>query len=238
MLAASLAPSPTEPKGWGAIAGTLWAVLLFVGPQLVMVPVVPLLAALSISSNAKVFALHALVQLVTVIALLAVVNGYGLKPAAIGIGRIKAKHIAWALGALPVYFVLATVVMSLASALLPAELINQKQELGFTPGGTPLELSLIFVALVLVTPFAEEALFRGFLLRGFRRFGPVLASAVVSLLFAAAHFQINIGIDVFVLSLVLCYIRLKTDSLWPAVLVHSLKNFIAFYVLFILGVGV
>jgi membrane protease YdiL (CAAX protease family) len=61
-------------------------------------------------------------------------------------------------------------------------------------------------------------------------------------LFAVAHLQFGSGapllwiaaIDTFVLSLFLIYLKDKTDSLWAPILLHMLKNFIAFMALFVL----
>jgi membrane protease YdiL (CAAX protease family) len=64
-------------------------------------------------------------------------------------------------------------------------------------------------------------------------------------LFAAAHLQIGSGapllwtaaIDTFILSLVLCYLRYKTGSLWPGIFLHMLKNLLAFLVIFVFHKG-
>ena len=42
------------------------------------------------------------------------------------------------------------------------------------------------------------------------------------------------ALDTFTLSMVLCYLRQETDSLWPGILLHALKNCIAFITLFVL----
>jgi membrane protease YdiL (CAAX protease family) len=226
-----------QNKGWGAISGTIWALVAFIGPQFVIAPLLPLLAGLAISDNAKTFTLHASVELVTLFVLFLIIHRYGLRLSDIGLGKWKLSYLGWALLGLPVYFTFSSVVVSLAGLLLPTHLVEEQQQLGFTAGGTPFELSLIFIALVVVTPLVEETIFRGFLLRGYRKLGMVVATLLVSGLFALAHMQVNVGIDVFVLSLVLCYVRLKTDSLWPAILIHAFKNFIAFYLLFIMGLS-
>jgi hypothetical protein len=167
--------------------------------------------------------------------LIFIIHRYGLKVADIGLNTWKLSYLGWGLLGLPVYFAFTSVLLSLAGMILPPEIMNEQQQLGFKAGGSPLDLLLIFVALVLVTPLVEEVIFRGFLWRAYRRFGAVIAMLLVSGLFAVAHMQVNVGIDVFVLSLILCYVRLKTNSLWPAIIIHALKNFIAFYLLFIMG---
>jgi len=120
---------------------------------------------------------------------------------------------------------------------------SQKQELGFDHVSGTLNLLLTFVSLVVLPPLAEETVFRGFLFTGLRRrLKPVGAALITSALFATAHLQFGTGkpllwvaaLDTFTLSLVLCYLRHKTDSLWPGILVHALKNSVAFISLFLL----
>jgi membrane protease YdiL (CAAX protease family) len=55
-----------------------------------------------------------------------------------------------------------------------------------------------------------------------------------SAIFGFAHGQWNVGVDTFALSLALCYLAYKTNSLWPSVLLHSLKNLIAFILVFVI----
>ena len=91
------------------------------------------------------------------------------------------------------------------------------------------------VALVIVTPIFEETVFRGFLFKGLRRRLPFWAAAsVVSVMFAFAHGQWNVALDTFVLSLILCFLVEKNNSLIPSILLHELKNEVAFTALFIL----
>jgi len=92
-------------------------------------------------------------------------------------------------------------------------------------------------------PLAEETLFRGFLYTGLRkRWSFVWTTAMVSLLFASLHlFEGSggllwiAGIDTFLLSLVLCYLREKTGNLWAGIIIHILKNGLAFIFLYVLA---
>jgi len=77
-------------------------------------------------------------------------------------------------------------------------------------------------------------LFRGYLLSKLRRHVATwIAILITSLLFGLVHFAWNVGIDTFALGIVLCLVTIWTKSLWPAILIHMLKNGIAFYFLFI-----
>jgi len=95
-------------------------------------------------------------------------------------------------------------------------------------------LVLAFIGLVVLPPIAEEMLFRGFLYRGLaKRLPKILSALITSGLFALLHFQWNVSLDVFVLSLVLIALYEKTKNLWVCVGLHAIKNGIAFLALFV-----
>ena len=85
-----------------------------------------------------------------------------------------------------------------------------------------------------MAPISEDILFRGYLFGKLRKYAPLWLSVLLtSLLFVLVHFQLNVSIDVFALSIVLCLLRVYTKSLWASILLHALKNAIAYYFLFI-----
>jgi membrane protease YdiL (CAAX protease family) len=148
-----------------------------------------------------------------------------------------------ALSGFAAYFVAYLVLLGIATHLFPSINVNQKQELGFQDVTTDGSLILTFLSLVVLPPIVEETVFRGFVFSGLRtKLKPVVAALITSALFASAHLQFGSGqpllwvaaIDTFTLSLVLCYLRFKTDSLWPGIMLHALKNGIAFTTLFLL----
>ncbi len=163
----------------------------------------------------------------------------------IGWGRFDPMAILYALGGFAVYFIGYTAVLAIVSALIPALNTSQKQDLGFNniTGGT--NLLLTFVSLVVLPPIVEEMVFRGFILTSLLgRMKTIFAVLITSALFATAHLEFGSGqpllwvaaIDTFVLSLVLCYLRLKTNNLWASVFLHALKNGLAFVVVYVLAV--
>jgi len=156
----------------------------------------------------------------------------------LGIHRlISWLDIGLSLSGTVVYFIAAALVTWLVSIYIPSVDLGQPQSTGIVaPRG--IELALTFVLLVVVGPFVEELVFRGYLYGKLRAYGvPFLISAlVVSVLFAAAHLQWNVAINVFVLSLVMCVAREVSGSIWPSILMHVIKNGIAFYLLFVLQV--
>ncbi len=149
------------------------------------------------------------------------------------------RLISWTdIGLSPVFFIaymlVVAVVLQMVISLFPAFPVDQVQDVGFKAFGSQMDNILAFITLVVMAPLAEEVLFRGYLYGKLKTYVPAVAAAIVtSLLFALAHFQWNVGIDVFVLSLFLCGLRSLTGSIWAGVLVHIIKNGIAYYFLFV-----
>ena len=114
----------------------------------------------------------------------------------------------WAPIGMVVYLILTSIVMSLAEKVLTFVDYAEKQDTGFSTIASHPEYALAFISLVIIAPLAEEILFRGYLLGKLRTYAPVWVSILItSLLFGLVHFQWNVSIDVFVLSIVLCLLR-------------------------------
>jgi len=134
-----------------------------------------------------------------------------------------------------VYLIGATALTNLMN-LLPWFNPDQAQDVGFSYFVTTGDRILAMIALVLIAPVAEEIIMRGWLYGKLRqRLKVPLAMLLVSLLFGFLHGQWNVGVGVFVLSLVLCGLREITGTIWSGILLHMLTNGIAFYLLYIVG---
>ncbi len=148
--------------------------------------------------------------------------------------RIVPRDIVYVLAGYGVYFVASIVVVGLSAILLPGIDLDEKQNVGFENVQGGIELGLAFVVLVVLAPLVEEVVFRGFLFGRLRKKTNFFVSAfLTSLAFAVVHLQLNVGIDVFVLSIILCYLREKTGAIWASVCVHMMKNALAFAVIFL-----
>lgn len=149
------------------------------------------------------------------------------------------RLLSWTdIGLAPVMYIAYAVVIYLVlqaiTSWIPVFPVDQTQNIGFEAFGSRLDNTLAFVTLVIMAPIAEEVLFRGYLYGKLKNSVPAVVAAIAtSLLFALAHGQWNVGVDVFVLSLILCGLRSLTGSIWAGILVHMIKNAIAYYVLFI-----
>ena len=163
----------------------------------------------------------------------------------IGLVRPRWRDVLYVLLGFVGYYVLYFAIISISNILMPIDL-NQKQDIGFDQTHNSVgSLIIIAISLVVLPPIVEEIVFRGFLFRGLRRsFTPIIAALITSVLFAIphswqstdGHTLWNAAIDTFSLSLVLCYLRERTGTLWAGINVHALKNLIAFLALFIFHV--
>ena len=149
------------------------------------------------------------------------------------------RMVSWTdIGLAPVvyiaYMLVLVTVFATISSWIPSLPLDQVQDVGFDAFGSRTDNLLAFLTLVVLSPIAEETLFRGYLYGKLKTYVPVVVAAIVtSLLFALVHFQLNVGIDVFILSLFLCGLRSLTGSIWAGVLVHMIKNGVAYYILFV-----
>lgn len=111
-------------------------------------------------------------------------------------------------------------------ALDPSFNATQAQTTEFP--GTQFSL-LGLLGLVVIPPLIEESVFRGFMFPAFsKRHGVVVGAIATSVLFGFAHLQGNISVYTFVLSLLLCGLYLRTNSIIPGMAVHMLNNYVAY----------
>jgi membrane protease YdiL (CAAX protease family) len=161
--------------------------------------------------------------------------------ARIGLVKPRLKDIGYAVVAYGLYFVAYLVVIIIANALIPSLDVDQEQQVGFENAYNNIGLLMTFFSLVILPPITEEIIFRGFLFTSLRaKFRLRYAIVITSILFGIAHLQFGGGapllwvaaIDTFMLSCFLCYLRERTASLWPPILLHAIKNCVAFVLLF------
>lgn len=131
--------------------------------------------------------------------------------------------------------IIAALVIFLVSSLAPGFDADQAQDVGFSNLVFRYEYIVAFLTLVVIAPVVEEIFFRGYLYSRLKKYIPTwVAIIIVSALFGIAHGQINIGIMTFVMSVFLCLLRDLTGSLWPSIVMHMIRNGVAFVILFIL----
>lgn len=125
------------------------------------------------------------------------------------------------------------VLTATAMHFFPGFNADQAQDVGVNAIGTTTEMIVAIGLLIIVGPFIEELIFRGYL------YGTLLrckvpdwvAMVAVSGLFGIVHRQWNVGLIVFCLSMAACLARKYTGSIWAGVAMHIIKNGMAFYLL-------
>lgn len=81
---------------------------------------------------------------------------------------------------------------------------------------------------VVAAPVLEELLCRGIVLESLRaRRGVVTAWLGSSLFFGLIHLQPEMVVNAAVLGLIFAYLYIRTDSLWPCILLHAFNNALA-----------
>lgn len=129
-------------------------------------------------------------------------------------------------------------------SLFPWFNAEEVQSVGFNTYTAGLDRIIAFIVLVVIAPIFEEIIFRGWLYGRIRKMlsgkmaeiaGIILANFLVSLLFGIVHLQWNVGVNVFALSVVLCALREITGTIHAGIITHMIKNGVAFYLLYVLG---
>ena len=159
----------------------------------------------------------------------------------IGLKKPQWRDLTYVLLGYAAYFMAFSLVLIVVKQAIPSLNTNQQQQLGFD-NAKGLQLPFVFISLVILPPFVEELLVRGFLYSGLKKGMPIIwAVLITSAIFATAHLQAGSGaallwpaaLDTFVLSLTLIYLKEKTGSLAACIGLHMLKNFVAFLGLFV-----
>jgi membrane protease YdiL (CAAX protease family) len=107
-------------------------------------------------------------------------------------------------------------------------LLHASREQGLEPTGWQPNRAETFAAnaavITLLDPFTEELTFRGLGFAVLARFGSVAAVTGTALLFALAHGLIEGLAPLFVFGLGVGYLRLRTGSVYPGMLLHACFN--------------
>jgi membrane protease YdiL (CAAX protease family) len=95
-------------------------------------------------------------------------------------------------------------------------------------------VSLFYI--VILSPIANELLFRAIILRGLiKEYKPIYAIILSSVLFAIFHFSLLQIVVSFLLSLFIGFIYWQTRSVFLCILLHIINNGIAYFIILITG---
>jgi len=228
-----LAPAsqePREPPLWGAAE-----ILIVLGTWFF----VPFFVAIAISGlrsrgseHHSDFILNCVSQLVVAgVCLHLVIHRLGQPPETIGLAPAPLRHFGGTvllriLSLMPLGLVHAIWILFLHEAGLGVEeqdvvsLMRQK----FREGDPGYIAAAVFLAVVLA-PVVEEMVFRGLLFGWLReRCGTTAGAVLSSIAFAAVHASLTAVVALFLVALLLCALHVRTRSLYPCMLYHSLLN--------------
>lgn len=150
------------------------------------------------------------------------------RPAAVGIRTVGPRMIALAVG-LGIGVWLLSRVIIVVYVSLTGDHSDPQQDLTQFAGVA----AAFWVVLLggLVVPLGEELLFRGVAYGAMRRYGPVVATIVSSLVFAIAHGLNVVFLAVLVLAVLNAVLYERTRSIWPCFVTHASFNLCSFAVL-------
>ena len=255
-VAAAGASRPRLSVPWNIVLGLVFIAVVFYGAQIVSGLLLSVYASLRHfsgqqatdwlnSSTGAQFVFILIAEVLTVGAVYLFLRQYKRGWAAIGLKRPRWYHPLFGLGAIPLYYLLFTILAYAAALIFPSLNVTQKQELGFDHVVGQSQLVYTFISLVILPPIAEEIVFRGFIYTTLRKSLTIpIAALITSVLFGAGHLAeggssgpLYIGaLQTFSLSLVLIGLRELTGNLWAGIVLHASNNLIAFLYLFVLHV--
>jgi HAD superfamily hydrolase (TIGR01509 family) len=142
----------------------------------------------------------------------------------LGLNRVSRRTMLWS-GLLILLFSLLSdgLTWILGRPTVPEVLVTVYQSAGHP--------ALLWIAILICAPLGEEVFFRGFVIPGVSqsKLGAKGAVVVSAAAWASIHLQYDAhGIAlIFVVGLLLGFVRLRTGSIYPCILMHALMNLVA-----------
>jgi len=133
--------------------------------------------------------------------------------------------------------VLAVLIALLIAEALLESILHATREQGLEPprweSDKAVPFALNAAVVVLVAPFVEELTFRGVGYALLGRISTTLAFLGTSIAFAAAHGLINGFAALFLFGAAVAFLRMRTGSIYPGMLLHGTFNALALTVAFV-----
>ena len=140
-------------------------------------------------------------------------------------------------GTVGVYLVLAFVTGSVVFLMRNLGLEPQEQAaVEIFRRGTPLQISILIPATVILAPIGEEFCFRYAIYRKFEQhLGYFHAAWMTSLIFAAAHLNLQVFPAMFLLGIWLTMLYRRTGSLLAPMIAHALFNAMSILLIYVIA---
>ena len=128
-------------------------------------------------------------------------------------------------------FLLIFVVYDFLYELLMPSLVEEDLFYDSSSSKDPLILFLLFISLSVAAPIFEEIVFRGYILQKLRKsFSDIFSILLSGILFGTAHWSIFAPFDLYqtgaatIGGFLYAWLTIRTESLWPSIIAHSLWN--------------
>jgi uncharacterized protein len=230
---------PPAPRvAWGYFATFGWALLTYIIANAAALAGLYFWDPEAFPTNLDFSTVMSDSRFVSVTTILANLVQVGLLLAIIGLGGWRAKiylamtwpplrEVKTALAFLAVTILAIDAAAYLLGQPIIPPFMSDVYQSALTTGTMP----LLWLAIVVAAPVAEEIIFRGFLFRGWARpqSNPWLGIVLVSAVFTILHMQYNwFGLlGVLAIGLLLTWIRWRTGSMLLPMLMHFIANFYA-----------
>ena len=94
-------------------------------------------------------------------------------------------------------------------------------------GEMPLEFANL-ITIIILGPLGEEVFYRAFLLGALiKSTGTIRAIAISSIIFAVSHISLGVILPFFISGVLLSFLYIRTKSIWPPLVAHSMQNLLA-----------
>lgn len=153
-------------------------------------------------------------------------------PSAVGIRRVAPRTVVYAVG-LGIGVWLLSRLLIIGYVTITGDHSDPQQDLTQFSGATAAFWAVLLGGLVV--PLGEELLFRGVGYGAMRRYGPVVATIVSSLVFALAHGLNVVFLAVLVLAVLNAVLYERTRSIWPCFATHAAFNLCSFLILLLIS---
>lgn len=234
----ALPPSPAPPQIWGYVATFGWALLAYLVATLVTMIVLYLWDSSTIPADldfsalmkdARYISLSTIITNVILVVFLIVVARKMPWTAKDYLAMIwpSRQEVTVALASLVILLPALDALAYLAGQPIVAPFVVDIYKSAQSQGS----MLLLWLAIVIAAPVAEEIVFRGFIFRGWVRptQQPMLGILIVTLLFTIIHIQYNwFGLlQVFMIGLLLTWTRWRSGSTLLPMVIHFISNFYA-----------
>jgi len=218
----------------GFVLSILFSVLIIIIKSIFHIDSIS--ALLGVSSNFLAVVYEYLAASLIFIIVFAICKRHHLSLRDFGFRPISAiKLIGYVAVSFTITFVAWIIIAPVVVYFFPLVNLEQSQEI-FAPGMTIVTQILLIIYAIIIGPLLEEVVFRGIIFpASANRWNLLIGALVSTIIWSLLHFQLNVIIFTLIFGLILSVVYHKSQSLWPCLITHILKNAIAVFFIYAAG---